>query len=130
VADADLDSLFGDGDGAAGADPAVHADSVGCGCRWWSGGPGVAQAAQVGRCERVGQAAQCCAVGVEDVQDAVVEAGGDAAAGEVVADADLPSGQGDDAVGVHRAVDLDRVAGLGGAAGDWRWPGGFAAVGE
>src|SRR3712207_6168015 len=88
VVNADVDALPGDDEAAAAAYPPLVPDRVGGGCRWWAGGPGTADAGQLGRGEGVGQAAQRAPVGVEDVQHAVVDAGGDPLAGEVVADAD------------------------------------------
>jgi hypothetical protein len=100
------------------------------GSRWWSAWSGVADAAVVGWGEWVGQAAQQGAVGVEDVQDALVEAGGDASSGQVVADGVLASGEGDESGGVDEPVDLDRVPGCGRSGGDGWWSGASAAVGE
>jgi hypothetical protein len=77
--------------------------------------------------ERVGQAAQQHAV-VDELERAPVEADGDAAAGEVVADGVLPAGEADLAAGVDGAVDLDRVAWL--AGGDGWWSGELAALVE
>ncbi|MEV6817102.1 hypothetical protein AB0M52_34155, partial [Micromonospora sp. NPDC051296] len=93
VADADVDFLTGDGEDAAAADASFDAEWLGCRGGWWSGGPGVADAGLLLWGQRVGQAAQQGSVGVEQVQDAAVEADGDASACEVVADGVLPAGE-------------------------------------
>jgi hypothetical protein len=78
----------------------------------------------------VGQAAQQCPVGVEQVQHAAVEADGDASGGEVVADGVLPAGEADQADGVDETVDLDGSPQLELAGGDRGRSSGTAAVGE
>src|SRR4051794_18852053 len=50
------------------------------------------------------------AVVVEQMQDTTVEAGDDAASGQVVADGVLPPGQPEQAAGADRPVPLDRRA--------------------
>jgi hypothetical protein len=59
------------------------------------------------------------AVVVEQMQDTTVEAGDDAASGQVVADRVLPPGQSEQAAGADRPVHLDRraVPGRGGSGG-------------
>jgi hypothetical protein len=57
VADADVDALAGDDQGASAADPALDADRFGYGLGWWSGGSSVAEAGLFGWGEGVGQAA-------------------------------------------------------------------------
>ncbi len=79
----------------AAADPPIDPHQGGGGRRCGSGGPGITDATQVGCGERVRQGSQHGAVGVEQVQDTVVEAGGDPASGEVVTDRMLASGQGE-----------------------------------
>ncbi len=69
-------------------------------------------------------------VGVEQVQDAVVEAGGDPAAGKVVADRVLPAGQGEQAAGVDGPFDLDRRARRDRSGGQRWWPGQASVVGQ
>jgi hypothetical protein len=126
VADADVDALSGDDEGAAAADPTLDADWFGCGLGWWSGGAGVAQSGLFGGGERVGQAAQQDAV-VDELQQAAVEAAGDPAAGEVVADGVLPTGQPDHANGggLPEAEQGEPLRGPGGSgyASGRRWDG-------
>jgi hypothetical protein len=130
VADAEVDLLPSDGDAAAAADPPLDPHRFDRGCRWWAGGAGVADAGLFRRVEWVGQAAQRCAIEVEEVQDTAVEAGDDASAGEVVADRVLSAGKCDQAVAGDDAVDLDRLARLDGSGDDgWR-SSSPAAVGE
>ena len=62
------------------------------------------------------------------LEEAAVEAHGDASAGEVVADGVLAAGEADQAGGVDQPVDLDRVAGS--PAGMRWWSGRAATVGE
>jgi hypothetical protein len=70
------------------------------------------------------------ALGAEDVQDTVVEAGGDPPSGEVVAYGVLASREGDEAVGGDEPVDLDRTTSADRAGRDgWR-SGRVAAVAE
>jgi hypothetical protein len=64
-ADADVDALAGDHQGAAAVDPPIDARRSGWWGRWRSGGAGVAQPGLLGGAEWVGQAAQQGAVGVE-----------------------------------------------------------------
>ncbi|MEH0975199.1 hypothetical protein V6U77_29125 [Micromonospora sp. CPCC 205546] len=86
VADADADLLAGEDEDAAAADASLDALWFGWGSGRRAGGAGVADAGLLLCGERVGQAAQQGPVGVEEVQNAVVEADGDASAGEVVGD--------------------------------------------
>jgi hypothetical protein len=69
VADTDVDLLPGDDEGAAAVHAPLHSQRFGCGLGWWSCGPSVTQAGQLGWGERVGQAAQQGAV-VDDLQQA------------------------------------------------------------
>ena len=96
---------------------------------WWSGGAGVAQPGHLGGGEWVGQAAQQDTVR-DDLHDPVVQADGDAAAGEVVADGVVAASQTDGADAVDGAVDLDRTAQLGQAGDDGGRAGWLAAVGQ
>jgi hypothetical protein len=113
---ADVDALPGDGQGAAAADPPFHPWRVSGRLGWRTGGPSVAEAGQLRRGERVGQAAQQNTV-LDELEQAVAEADGDPAAGEVVADRVLPSGQADGADRVDGAVHLDRRTRVAGCAG-------------
>ena len=63
---------------------------------------------------------------VDELEQLLVEAHGQASASEVVADGVLPAGEADQAGGVDEAVDLNRVAGLADGEG-WR-AGGVAAL--
>jgi hypothetical protein len=84
VADPDLDLLARDDDLAAAADAALDPDRFGRGVGAGSGGACVADACDVGACERVGQRAQQ-GVPVDQVQHRTVDADGQAASGQVVA---------------------------------------------
>jgi hypothetical protein len=92
VDDADVDALFGNDQCAAAGDASLHAQRLGRGRGWWPGGAGVAQPGLFGGGERVGQRPQQAAL-VDQLQQAAVEADGEAAAGEVAADRVAPAGQ-------------------------------------
>lgn len=96
---------------------------------WWSGGAGVAEAGQVGGCERVGQTAEQDAVS-DELEQAAVDADSESTAGEVVADRVLPAGESDRAGGIDQPVNLDGHARLADAGGKRRWPGGAGVVGQ
>lgn len=89
------DALPGDDQRTAAAAPTFDAGRLDRWDRWWAGGSGVADPAEFGGGEPVGQAAQQGAL-VGDLQKAAVDADGDPATGEV--DSDRP-----------------------GAPGRWRW---------
>ena len=116
--DADVDALPGDDQGAAAADPSLDAQRFGGRGGW---GP-------AGRASR----RRACSAGVSglgrlrssmppasELQQAAVEADGEASAGVLDADRVLPAGEADQAGGVDQPVDLDRRAGLGGRR--WGW---------
>ena len=118
VADPDLDPLSGDGDGTADAAAPIHPQLCLGGCRGGLGRACVTKPGHLGGGERVRHRAQHGAVVVEQVQDAVVKAGGDPSSGQVVADRVLPSGQGERAAGVDRPVNLDCHCESGCSGGD------------
>lgn len=93
MTDPDLDPLSGNGYRAAAADPPINPQQASDGSRCGAGRAGITQPGPVSRGERVRQRSQHGAVVVEQVQDAVVEAGGDPASGQVIAERVLPSGQ-------------------------------------
>jgi hypothetical protein len=95
---ADLDALSSNDKGTAAADSPFY--SHGFWRRGWCGtvGPSVADTGLFDWGQRVGQARQQDTI-VDELEQATVEAHGHTAAGELVADGALPTGQADLAVG-------------------------------
>ncbi|MCK2213678.1 hypothetical protein MF672_007725 [Actinomadura sp. ATCC 31491] len=90
MADADADTLAGDGELAAAAEAPLHVDGFGGRLGFGAGGAGVPEAGHLIASERVGQGSQQRA-SIGKVQQDAVDADGQPASGELVANRALPT---------------------------------------